>query len=245
MPMDDVIANIDYLNVMCYTFTTVNTGIAAFTENLHDNTTVPGHTRASVDDAMRILLQEHHVPPAKILLGINFWATRFRVNQLGDKFPAHNREFVDNLSFPQIQDLLHTGKYTNETDPVAGSSYLVRNGGGSVIVYEDPSAVRAKCELAKQLNCAGVMIWHIGSDNGGGETPLLSAIDESFGMPKPTVSAPALQREIALLGKHPVPPGASLESLVKMDADLRAKRGAADDEKWAAGAVAAMKSANP
>ena len=47
------------------------------------------------------------------------------------------------------------------------------------------------------------------------------------------------EREIARLSEHPVPPDETLESLLKIDAQLRSARGVEDDAKWIASAPAA------
>jgi chitinase len=236
--MEDVVASVDYINAMTYSYATPSSGLATFNENLHADPD-GAHTRHSVDDGMANLLETRHVPPTKLLLGINFWACRFRVDQLGDKFPPREKGYADNLIYPEVLDLLSTGKYTAMHDDVADASYLVRKGGGCVITYDDPVSVRDKCLDVLKLKCAGVIIWNVGADLAGGETPLLSAIDESFGMPKLPLSRSALEREITRLSDRPVLTNETLESLLKLDAQLRSARGTIDDEKWMSASPAA------
>ena len=233
IPMDDVVASVDFINAMTYSYATPSSGLGTFNENLHDDPQ-GAHTRHSVDDGTQNLLETRHVPPAKLLLGINFWACRYRVDHLGDKFPSHSKGYADNITYPQVLDLLSTGKYSALHDAVADASYLVRKSGGCLVTYDDPNSVRDKCEDALKLKCAGVIVWNTGADLGSGETPLLNEIAKSFGMPTLPISRPALEREMARLSEHPVPPNSSLDSLLKLEAQLRAARGMSDDEKWMA-----------
>jgi chitinase len=243
IPMDDVVASVDFINAMSYSYATPSSGLASFNGNLHPDPQA-AHTRHSIDEDMANLIDAHHVPPSKLLLGINFWAGRYRVDQLGDKFTPHTKGLADNIDYPTVIDLLGTGRYNALRDPVADSPYLVSKKGGCVITYDDPTSMRDKCQAAIQLNCAGVIIWNVGADTGGGESPLLNAIDESFGMVRLPISKSALEREIVRLGKRPVPPDSSIESLLKIDSRLRADRGASEDQKWIATAPA-VKAANP
>jgi chitinase len=233
IPMDQVIANVDLLNAMTYSYATVGSGIATFNENLHADPAAK--TRYSVDDGIANLIETYHVPPEKVLLGINFWPDRFRASHLGDTFPRGDRSYEDNIPFPEVMDLLSTGKYTPHRDDVADAPYILRNTGNCLITYDDPISVKAKCDLARQTKCAGVMIWHLGADLGSGETPLLNAIDESFGMKPTPISTSALEHEIARLSKKPAPGNLTLDALLKLDQKLRTDQAAADDAKWITG----------
>jgi chitinase len=237
IPMDEVIPSIDFFNAMTYSYAVPSSGLATFNGNLHDDPQ-GAHTRHSVDEGMENLVQLHHVPPAKLLLGMTFWANRYRVDHLGEKYPSHSSGFADSIEYPRALDLLTTGEYTELHDATADGSYIVRTKGGCVITFDDPNSVHDKCEKVKQMKCAGVMIWDIGADAGGGEAPLLSAIDESFGMQPLSISRPALEREVVRLSQRPLQPNLDLQSLLKIDTELRAHRARQDDAQWAASATA-------
>jgi chitinase len=239
LPMADVVANVDFINAMTYDFSGPWTGIASFATNLHSDSEGLAHTRVSVDDELKNLIQTHRVPAAKVLVGLQFWANRFRVDQLGDHFPLHTNGYADNIEYARVMDLLGTGRYTAMRDEIADEPYLVRNDGGCVVTYDDPKSIRDKCETAIELHCAGVMIWHAGSDLGGGQMPLLNAVAESVGLSPLPSSRTELEGEIARIGNHPVPTSVTLEALEQDDARLRNLRGQEDDDHWIAAAPAA------
>jgi chitinase len=234
VPMQSVVADVDYINAMTYDFSGAWTGIASFGGNLHPDASGIARTRMSVDEELNNLINVHRVPAAKLVVGTRFWANRFRVDQLGDSFPAHAKGFADDLEYSRVTDLLASGRYDAFRDATADAAYLVRRDGGCVVTYDDPQAIHDKCETVKKLNCAGIMIWHASADLGGGETPLLSSVAESFGMAPLPLSRAALESEIVRLSHHPVSHSATLDELQKQDADLRSHRGDHDDGNWIA-----------
>ena len=231
LPLPEVLATIDYFNAMTYDYSGPWTGVATFSANLHPDA-AGAHTSSSVDDAMHNLLEVHHVPPAKVVMGLTFWGYRFRVDHLGDPFPKRVANMADNIELARIADLLETGRYTAGRDDVADAAYVVRNGGGCVITYEDEKSIEDKCHAALRLGCAGVMMWHGGADAGSGTYPLMNAISRSFGLAPADISRAALLGEVARLSGRPVSDAMSTEELLRIDARLRKTRGETDDQHW-------------
>ncbi len=236
VPIADVVAAVDLINVMAYDYSGPWTGLASFGANLHPDPAGPARTPFSVDQGLSNLIEHRHFPPAKLVLGMTFWGYRFRVDHVGDAFPRHGKGFADNVEYPRVLDLQAAGRFVAARDDTADASYLTRTGGGSTIVtYDDPQSIRDKCDAALRLGCAGVMIWHAGADLAAGRTPLLDAIGARFGVPASAgPSLAALRRELARLRGKPVDEAEPIESLLAADQKLRLGGAVADDNQWAA-----------
>ncbi len=189
-----VAASVDYVNVMTYDYSGGWGGRADYASNLFPAGAYPAQPTLSVAEGMANLIENHKVPPSKLLLGITFWPSRFRVNHIGEKFPVNGRGYSMNITFADAMCLLHGGSYRDFWDKAAAMPYMERTGGGSVVVYESPRSVGRKCEYADSLKCAGVMIWHLGADLDGDRTPLMDAIADSVGVARTKISAD-LQRD--------------------------------------------------
>ena len=184
LPLPEVMATIDYFNAMAYDFSGPWTGTATFSSNLNVNDAA--HTQTSTAELIANLINTHNVPPGKLVVGMTFWAYRFRVDHLGDSFPKRVKGMADFIDYGQVEDLQTTGRYTLHRDDVADAAYLTRNDGGCVITFDDPQSIRDKTAFAQKMGCAGVMMWNAGADTSAGATPLLDAIAKQFDRPTMT-----------------------------------------------------------
>jgi chitinase len=180
----DITDNVDYVNVMTYDYSGGWGGRADFCSNLFPASVYKPQPTLSVAEGMTNLIENHKVPPAKLLLGMTFWPSRFAVNHIGDSFPKNGPGFSMNITYADAMCLLQTGKYADFWDDKAAAPYLERKVGGSVVVYENPRSIQRKCEYAEKLGCAGVMIWHLGADVDGDKAPLMDALAEACGVAK-------------------------------------------------------------
>lgn len=231
LPLAEVVDTIDFYNAMAYDFSGPWTGVATFASNLDANKAAG--TQVSTRQVMTELVARHKVPPKKIVMGMTFWGNRFRVAKLGDAFPKNTPGAADFLEYGRVVDLLGTGRYTARRDDVSGSMYAVRNGGGTVMTWDDPQSIRAKSQFAKDQGFAGVMMWCTYADATAGTTPLLDAMAGPWGA-KAKASPALLEQETALLGNAPVK-GKSPDQVRSLNEKLRRDRGIADDDKWMAG----------
>ena len=62
--------------------------MAGHASNLFPPGDYPPQPGYSADDGIRNLIGNHHLPPAKLLMGMTFWGYRFRADHLGGTFPA-------------------------------------------------------------------------------------------------------------------------------------------------------------
>ena len=236
LPLAEVVPLIDYYNAMAYDFSGPWTGTATFASNL-DPDKAGANATTSTRELMTALVEKHHVPPAKIVMGMTFWGNRFRVDKLGDSFPKNAPGYSDSVSYPGVLDLIGTGRYDAKRDDVSGSMYLVRKGGGAIVTYDDPQSVKAKSEFAKKQGFAGVMTWNAYADLGGGQTPLLDAMSGVWGA-KPKASPAALRHENELLDRAAAATATTPAQAKALNEKLRHARGLADDDKWTAAAPA-------
>jgi chitinase len=193
----DVTDNVDFVNVMTYDYSGGWGGRADYCSNLFPAGAYAPKPTLSVAEGMTNLIENHKVPPAKLLLGITFWPSRFSVNHIGDPFPVNAPDYSMNITFADTMCLLRTGKYADFWDEKAAMPYLERKDGGSVVAYENPKSIQRKCEYAAKLGCAGVMIWHLGADLDGDEAPLMDAVAQSCGAAKQTFPREILEQQIS------------------------------------------------
>jgi chitinase len=172
----DVCASVNFINVMVYVYSGPWGGRAAYASNLFPPSAYAPEPEYSADEGMRNLVENHHVPADKLLMGVTFWGSQFCVDHIGDSFPKNAPHISSNVTYAQSMYLLASGRYRQNRDDEAAMPYAERVGGGSTICYEDPWSIRIKCDYARKLGCAGVMIWHVGADVYGQRAPLMDAL---------------------------------------------------------------------
>jgi chitinase len=177
----EVFDNVDYVNVMVYTYSGAWGGRVAYASNLYPPGAYSPQPGYSVEEGMRNLIDNHKAPPSKLLLGITFWGSRFAANHIGERFPINKSGYSQDITYAQIMGLLQTDQYHEFWDEKAAMPYLERNRGGSVVTFENPKSIRLKCEYARKIDCAGIMIWHMGADLYDQHTPLMDVVAESLG----------------------------------------------------------------
>lgn len=195
----DIVDNIDYVNVMTYDYSGGWGGRAAYCSGLFPAGAYSPEPELSVSEGMRNLIENHKVPPSKLLMGVTFWPSRFAVDHIGDRFPVNGPDYSMNISFAQAMCLLRTGQYKDFWDEKAAMAFMECTSGGSVVCYESPKSIRRKCEYAAKLGCAGVMIWHLGADVYGSTAPLMDAIAQSCGVPTQTFPRQIVTLQISAL----------------------------------------------
>jgi chitinase len=246
----DVCDSVDYVNVMVYDYSGGWGGRAAYASNLYPPGAYPPQPEYSVDQGMKNLIVNHHVPPSKLLLGVTFWASRFAVDHIGDSFPVNAPGYSMNVTYSQTMDLLETGRYREFWDEAAAMPYLERTGGGSVVCYENPRSIKLKCDYAKKLGCAGVMIWHVGADVYRQHAPLMDALAQSCGVEAPVLPREILMKQIVDLqekdGHAAESDAAKLRNLSEdklndLCRQLEIKSGIAQDQVWQAEAAQRLK----
>lgn len=250
----DVVASIDYVNVMTYDYSGGWGGLAAHGSNLFPPGAYAPQPEYSVAEGMANLIKNRRVPPEKLLMGLIFPGYRFRAAKLGDRFPTAKKGYSDNVHYARTLDLFATGRYLSRWDEKANMPYLEADadqgmtaGGGDVISYESPESIRRKCDYAKSLGIAGVMIWHVGSDVSGRQAPLMDAVSGAFGVAPARLTTASLRRQAADLaadgprvppvaaGRPPATTGPAKSDPDAALARLRFAWGVEASQRWRAG----------
>lgn len=192
---DVVVENTDFVNLMSYVLSGAWGGQAAHFANLYP-AAFQGEDGLSVDAVTRNLLENHGVPPSKLVLGLIFFGDQFFVEKLGDTFPANASGQGTEIAYRDVQRLLLTDLYGEKWDNRAKVPYLEKRGGGHVVSFDDARSIREKCRYAEKKNLAGVMVWNLGGDVWGEKTPLWDAVAQSFQKPVVRLPETALRRQL-------------------------------------------------
>jgi chitinase len=177
--LDRIVPLLDFINVMTYDYHTGGS-IAHFNAPLFAAANDPT-PELTVDASMRAF-RAGGVPPAKLLVGIPFFARAYGgvpdVNggllQPSKGAPKDWHESDGDwrrLSRTRLRD----PRYTRHWEPSARVPWLYDAKAGTWISYDDPDAVRAKMRYMRENGLGGVIIWELGADDGR----LMQAIAES------------------------------------------------------------------
>ncbi len=157
---------LDWFSVMTYNFAGAGWSPAA----THNS---PLYGNGSIDSARQYYVGRG-MPPKKFLAGIPFFGERFDgASQLDD--PLTDRT-GGSMEYRAIAGLEGAG-WSQQRDMAAGEMpYLTKDGGGGIIVYDDPQSIRAKCRYVADQGIGGVIVWRLGQDVSEAGQPLFRAI---------------------------------------------------------------------
>jgi chitinase len=152
----------------------------------------------SVHQGVLYLNLQRGVPLSKILLGVPFYGREFNASQLYGPSTG-GTEFTYNT----VPGKLASG-WTYHWDAVSFVPYLTNPANTLLASYDDTTAVRIKCEYARDTNLGGVMIWALGQDIVANEQPLLEAIGATMITSVP-VNPPTSPADFVLHDNYPNP----------------------------------------
>ena len=124
----------------------------------------------SAHQGVLYLNAQRGIPLSKILLGLPFYGREFNAAQLYGPSTG-GTEFIYNT----VPGRLASG-WTYHWDAVSFVPYLTNPANTLLFSYDDTTAMRIKCEYARDSNLGGVMIWALGQDIVANTQPLLGAI---------------------------------------------------------------------
>ncbi|MEQ8688183.1 MAG: glycoside hydrolase family 18 protein [Imperialibacter sp.] len=160
--MGDVAKHIDFVNIMAYDFY-----VAGDTVGHHSNL-YPSENyekENSGDKAVKTYI-EQGVPAEKLVLGVPFYGRSWTMkssDNLGILRPRD--EVMRGGGFTFIKDsLMAKPGFVRYWDDAAKSPYLFNAENNQLVVYDDESSVKLKCEYVNDNGLAGIMFWQYASD---------------------------------------------------------------------------------
>ncbi len=128
------------------------------------------------------------IPKNKLCLGIPFYGYNFKSSAL---YSAITQSQSSSISYVNANAKKLTTGWQYYWDDICKVPYLQDADKTRIIVYDDTTSVKLKCEYIHKINLAGAIIWKIGQDHSSGSTPLLNMIGKYLlNVPVNTPAAP-------------------------------------------------------
>lgn len=173
--------NVDFVNLMAYDLSGSWSTHAAHNANLYPTKLSTGDL--DINTSVTALLKMHYALRAKLLLGLPFFGKEFPTDEMGQGPPPNPLFWGRSILYADIAPLAAGDDYKTLWDDNAHASYLVKNGGGGTITFDDERVIADKCRYVKQEGLAGVSIWALGQDFYRGHPVLLDVIANEMGAP--------------------------------------------------------------
>lgn len=170
---------IDFLHLMSYDI--INFGTTAnpiINASHHTNLYSSSYSVGSADAGVKAY-QSRGIDANKIIMGIAFYGHGFIVdnggsNGMGAQCDTSNKDNKFTVSYQKIVDeyLAHPEIYKVYTDEQAKTHWIYGN--NTVISYDDPYSIAAKCDYVNNNDLGGVMVWEYTKDDN--QSSLINAI---------------------------------------------------------------------
>jgi chitinase len=157
--MDKVGRQVDWINIMTYDF--------------YGNSSGPGHhaglfspaggsARRTTDSDVKDHLAAG-IPPAKLVVGAAFYAKAWTNVTSFD--PPAGGKFQRGYPYRALaRDVIGKNGYQRRWDANAKAAFLWNPDTRAFVSYEDPEALKAKCDYVKKHKLGGVMFWEYSED---------------------------------------------------------------------------------
>jgi chitinase len=197
----EVAQQVDWINWMTYDFGGKWSEHSVHDANLYAPQNLKVDSKASIDQNLTLFETQYHLPPDKVVLGLPFYGIEFFTPHMGDPFSGDSYFQGSEVQYYEIAPLLaDKSEYKAFWDEGAQASYLEKIGGGYVVSYDDPKSIAFKCDYAIKKGLKGVMIWNLGADLEGENTPLLDSIAKAYGASMMAMPPSGLAKSIQNLG---------------------------------------------
>ncbi|MEQ9098650.1 MAG: glycoside hydrolase family 18 protein [Imperialibacter sp.] len=160
--MGEVAKHIDFVNIMAYDFYVVGDTVG------HHSNLYPSENyekENSADKAVKTYI-EQGVPAEKLVLGVPFYGRSWTMKSTDNLGILRPRDQVmRGGGFTFIKDsLMAKPGFVRYWDDAAKSPYLFNAENNQLVVYDDESSVKLKCEYVNDNGLAGIMFWQYASD---------------------------------------------------------------------------------
>jgi chitinase len=163
---------VDYFECMSYDFHGSWTDHSGHNSPLYAPATDP---EGSVDTGFNYLHNTRGIPKDQLLIGMPFYGREFNSSQLYGPSSGSENEY----GYGEIQPMIGNG-WDYFWDDFSKVPYLINSEQTKLISYDDTMSIRLKCEYAIEKDVAGVMIWALGHDLIGNDTPLLETVGKKM-----------------------------------------------------------------
>jgi len=168
----NLVASVDWFNVMCYDFYGSWSGYAGHDAPLYQSPADP--TTAGSDSSAVVYMVSRGMPKSRFVLGVPFYGVQFYARGL---YQRVTNSATSNPLYPDILNDLASG-WVYHWDDVAKVPYLMSADSTQFITFEDTNSVKLKVAFSVHQRLAGVMIWELSQDLvSNGSQPLLEAMD--------------------------------------------------------------------
>lgn len=143
----------------------------------HTNLYASKFSNYSADQSVKAY-NEAGMPISKMVMGIAFYGHRFITTEDGDNHglhaPAERKGSVGYRSL--VSEYLNNDEYQEYFDEAAQAPWVYGN--NTLISYDNPVSIAAKCKYVHEHNLAGVMVWEYNSDDDN--STLVNAINSNI-----------------------------------------------------------------
>lgn len=174
--------HIDYLHLMSYDMINFATSTNKIVKASHHTNLLPSSNAVSSASSGVNAYHSLGIPKEKIIMGIAFYGHGFKTSNVGnngmgadtDTSVTGNKFTIAYRSI--VNDYLSNPEYTVYYDDVAKASWIYGN--NTVISYDDPRSIAAKCDYVNDFDLGGVMVWQYAQDHT--DSILVNAIYENL-----------------------------------------------------------------
>lgn len=135
----------------------------------------PNDPDGSCHTGINYLVNTRGIPENQINLGLAFWGKRYNASNINEPFTGE----VTDIRYNQIPALIGNG-WSYQWDSDAYCPYLIKNDDTKILTFDDPEAIRFKCEYALEKELGGVMIWALGYDETEDSQELIQSIQNNY-----------------------------------------------------------------
>lgn len=200
----NLVANVDWFNVMCYDFVGSWSTYAGHNSPLYqavDDSNQAGSDSLAVAYWIGRGSRSVAIPKDKLVLGVPFYSVQFDAPGL---YRMLSNSTTTNPYYPEVMSDLAAG-WVYHWDNVSKVPYLTNSSGTEFITFEDTNSIAIKVEFCSRQRLGGLMIWELSQDMYNGHQPLLETLAGKMKTTTAVVAHPVAASQFKLLQNYPNP----------------------------------------